>query len=306
MQKTTIFLYVYSVFLSKKCHNTLFFAIFFALNGDIFDVIYKKGENMGRKILVTSGKGGVGKTTISCGLAKALASANATVCVVDADIGLNNLDLLMNIENRVVYDIVDCMQGKCQIKQALVKDKFFDNLYTLPAGKQQPHSVVYDFTTIIDKVASIFDFVIVDSPAGIENGFLTASRACREAIVVVTPHIASLRDANKIISYLISDKSKTNVFVAINRIRGDLVVEGKMMNHGDISNLLKCDVVGVVPESDTFNISNTLDMAYGQDEMCLSMKTLAQNLINDSRNIFDYTKKYKGIGGIIRRKLKRL
>ena len=108
---------------------------------------------MGRKILVTSGKGGVGKTTITAGLARALASANATVCVVDGDMMLNNLDLLMGVESKVIYDIGDCMQGKCQIKQAIVKDSFFDNLYTMPAGKSSVVGQVISFADIVSKLA---------------------------------------------------------------------------------------------------------------------------------------------------------
>ena len=167
---------------------------------------------MGRKILVTSGKGGVGKTTIVAGLAYAIAKYNYSVCVVDADMGLNNLDLIMGVENKVVYDLCDCMQGKCHIKQAIIKDERYDNLYTLSAGKSLPANVIYSFNFLMDKLASLFDFVLIDSPAGKDSGFKMASNACREAIVVATPHLSSIRDANKIITILYGDEKKTNSF----------------------------------------------------------------------------------------------
>ena len=261
---------------------------------------------MGRKILITSGKGGVGKTTITAGLAKALACKNATVCVVDGDINLNNLDILMGVENKVVYDIGDCMQGKCQIKQAIIKDNVLDNLYTMPSGKNCCKNYVVDFTTIINKLAGIFDYVLVDSPAGIDEEFLTCSKACGEALLVATPHISSLRDANKMLLLLSGDKTKSNVRVIINRIRGDLVVGGEMMSHEDIQKLLSCKIAGVIPENDRFNITNTFDFLYGKDELASAFEILAENIDCEKEKIFDYCSKYKGLVGMIRRKFKRL
>ncbi|MBQ8468580.1 MAG: septum site-determining protein MinD [Clostridia bacterium] len=262
---------------------------------------------MGRKILVTSGKGGVGKTTVVAGLARALASINATVCVVDGDIGLNNLDLLMGAENKVVYDIVDCMSGKCQIKQAIIKDSFLDNLFIMPAGKNWPSKQIFSFDCIVDKLASIFDFVVVDSPAGIDSGYSAASKPCREAIVVVTPHISSIRDASKMLSILSADNSKISVKIVVNRIRGDLVASGEMMSHRDISGLLNADLLGVLPESDRYNLSSSFDFAFGsKDELSAAFKILAQNIVDDKQVEFDYLSRYKGFAGLIRRRLKRL
>jgi len=261
---------------------------------------------MGRTILITSGKGGVGKTTITAGLAKALAQKNATICVVDGDFRLNNLDLLMGVENRVVYDINDCMQGKCQIKQAIIKDDAFDNLYTMPAGKTFACTRVVDFCDIVKKLAGIFDFVLVDSPAGIDDGFAQCSRACFEALVIATPHISSLRDANKMLTLLSGDKSKSNIKVVVNRIRGDLVAEGAMMSHSDIKRLLNCKLAGVIPEDDNYNITGTFCYSNNQNEFCSAFEALAENIVCDTENVIDYSSKYKGFFGMIKRKFKRL
>ncbi len=261
---------------------------------------------MGRKIVVTSGKGGVGKTTVVAGLARALACLNATVCVVDGDIGLNNLDLIMNVENKVVYDIVDCMQGKCRIKQAIIKDPFLDNLFTLPAGKNLPVGEVFSFDSIINKLASIFDFVLIDSPAGKDDGFKRASFSATEAIVVVTPHIASVRDASKMLTMLSADKSKIALSIVVNRLRGDLVASGDMMTHSDISSLLTAKVLGVLPESDSYNVASSLRFAGDNDEFKQALMILAKNLIEGTFEEFNYTAKYTGVMGFFRRKLKRL
>lgn len=262
---------------------------------------------MGRKIVVTSGKGGVGKTTIVAGLARALASLNAAVCVVDADIGLNNLDLIMDIENKVVYDIVDCMQGKCRIKQAIIKDVVLDCLYTLPSGKNYPHNAIISFDSIVQKLASIFDFVIVDSPAGLDDGFKRAVKSCCEAIVVVTPHISSVRDASKTLTILSSAENILTKQIVVNRIRGDMVAGGEMMSHSDISSLLNCQCLGVVPESDEYNISSSFNFINNKQElMNKGLLTLAKNLLDGTNNQIDYTSKYTGLIGYVRRKLKRL
>lgn len=262
---------------------------------------------MGRKIVVTSGKGGVGKTSVVAGLARALAKLNATVCVVDGDIGLNNLDLLMNVENKVVYDIVDCMQGKCRIKQALIKDSVLDSLYTLPSGKNWPINIVLSFDTIIDKLASIFDFVIVDSPAGIEDGFKRAVKNCTEAIVVVTPHLSSVRDANKTLSLLSSHENLVSKVLVINRIRGDLVASGDMMNHKDIEKLLNTKCIGVLAECDEYNLRSSFDFVNNSENlMNKSLTLIAHNIIDGTFKLIDYTSRYSGIIGYFRRKLKRI
>lgn len=260
---------------------------------------------MGRKILVTSGKGGVGKTTIVAGLAYAIAKHNYSVCVVDGDMGLNNLDLIMGVENKVVYDLCDCMQGKCHIKQAIIKDENRDNLYTLSAGKSLPSNIIYSFKFLMDKLATLFDFVIVDSPAGKDIGFKMASSACGEALVVVTPHLSSIRDASKIITILSGDESKTNINLVVNRIRGDLVVSKQMLSYKDMQKILHTKGLGVLPESDRYNITSAFNFAFGsKDELSNAFDILAKNLLEETDEEYDYLSKYKGIAGFIRRKLR--
>lgn len=262
---------------------------------------------MGRKIVVTSGKGGVGKTTIVAGVARALASLNYSVCVVDGDVGLNNLDLAMNVENKIVYDLVDCMQAKCRIKQAIIKDDYLDMLYTLPSGKNFPTNVVVSFENIIEKLASIFDFVFVDSPAGLDDGFCRAVKSCSEALVVVTPHISSIRDANKTLIKLSGLDKIISSEIIVNRIRGDLVAGGQMMSHNDISKLLHCQCLGVVPESDDYNISSSINfVSNGKELINKAFIILAKNISNNQNLELDYMSKYTGILGFFRRKLKKL
>lgn len=262
---------------------------------------------MGRKIVITSGKGGVGKTTVVAGVSRALASLNYSVCVVDGDIGLNNLDLAMNVENKVVYDLVDCMQGKCRIKQAIIKDDYLDMLYTLPAGKNFPNNIVVGFESVVEKLASIFDFVLVDSPAGLDDGFCRAVSSCCEALVVVTPHISSIRDANKTLIKLSGASHILSTNIVVNRIRGDLVAGGQMMSQTDIAKLLNCNCLGVVPESDNYNITSSIDFVSNSRELInQSFKILAKNLADNSKLELDYLSRYTGILGFFRRKLKKL
>lgn len=263
---------------------------------------------MGRKIIVTSGKGGVGKTTIVAGLGRALAKLNASVCVVDGDIGLNNLDLILGVENKVVYDLCDCMQGKCRIKQAIIKDEKLDNLYTLPAGKNMPLTVVFTFDSIINKLATIFDYVIVDSPAGKDEGFMRAAKSCDEAIIVVTPHISSIRDASKMINIFSAKNNCKDTMIVVNRIRGDMVASGEMLSHSDIVSLLNKKLVGIIPESDAYNVTSSFDKhkLFNKDPIFNAFTIFAKNLIDNANQEFDYTAKYCGILGLIRRKLKKL
>ena len=178
---------------------------------------------MGRTIAVVSGKGGVGKTTIACGLGLALAKLKRSVCLVDLDVGLNNLDVLLGVENKVVYDLGDCLEGRCRIKQALVGALQFDNLYLLPSIRfNQINYNGKEIKEIIDKLSNVFDYVIIDAPAGMGVNFEYAISSANEALVVVTPHVSSLRDADKVIGVL-KGISVGEIGVVVNRIRGDMV-----------------------------------------------------------------------------------
>lgn len=261
---------------------------------------------MGRKISIVSGKGGVGKTTVACGLALALAKNGSSVCLVDLDVGLNNLDVLLGMENRVVYDLGDCLQGRCRLKQALVNDPSFENLYLLPSIRfsEEPLEPL-EVKHITDKLASVFDFVLIDAPAGTGENFELAVSAGNEAIVVVTPHTASLRDADKVISIL-KGTHMENVSLVVNRIRGDMVARKEMLSHTQIERLLKTSLLGVIPESDDINIYSSFKFdKIAKSKSIVAFTLLVHNLIGDKKVIFDYDSKYRGLIGLVRRNLKR-
>ena len=263
---------------------------------------------MGRRIMITSGKGGVGKTTITALLGVALAANKASVVVVDADMGLSNLDTLMNVQSKVVFDLSDLINRKCRIKQALIQDKYYDNLFTIASTKCSIGDELKDanrLEEITAKLATVFDFVLIDSPAGAGSGFLSCLSASDEAIVIVTPHASSIRDADKIISVILSSQNYKPM-VLINRIRGDLVMCGDMLSHEDISALLPVPIVGIIPESDEISVYSSIDIKKIRNNECNeSFSLLACNLIKSKSRLYDYKRKYKGVLGMIRRKLKK-
>ena len=212
---------------------------------------------MGEVIVITSGKGGVGKTTTTANLGAALALCGKKVVLVDTDIGLRNLDVVMGLENRIVYDIVDVVEEKCKLKQALIKDKRFEELFLLPAAQTRDKSAVNEeqMINLTDKLKEEFDFIIVDCPAGIEQGFKNAIAGANRAIVVTTAEISSIRDADRIIGLLEAAEIK-NPELVINRLRPNMVKRGEMMDVEDIVDLLSIELIGVVPD-DEYIITQT-------------------------------------------------
>lgn len=215
---------------------------------------------MGRKIVVTSGKGGVGKTTVTANLGIALAVKGYKVTMVDADVGLNNLDVVMSAEDKIVFDLGDIAEGKCRIKQALIADERLPTLSVLPSARSTPENILSTpiMCGITEELAKTNDFVLIDCPAGIDNGFHRAVSAASEAIVVTTPHISAVRDAFKVISLLSTYKNVGGVALVVNRIDGKLVADGSIMDAKDISELLKCDLKGAIPESRELNVYSLL------------------------------------------------
>ncbi|HWP97669.1 MAG TPA: septum site-determining protein MinD [Syntrophomonadaceae bacterium] len=207
-------------------------------------------------IVVTSGKGGVGKTTTVANVATALARLGHKVVVLDLDIGLKKLDLIMGLENRVIYDIIQVIEGECTLKQALVKDKHFPELYMLPAAQTRnkddirPDQVV----TICEELKPEFDFVIIDCPAGIEQGFRNAIAAADQALVITNPEVSAVRDADRIIGMLESAQF-TDIRLVVNRLRPDMVKSGDMLSIEDLLEHLCIDLLGVVPEDKNVVIS---------------------------------------------------
>jgi len=208
-------------------------------------------------IVVTSGKGGVGKTTTSANISVSLAKSGYKVVAVDADIGLRNLDLVMGLENRVVYNFIDVIEGNCRLNQALVRDKRVDSLFLLPAAQTRTKDAVNpeQMVDLCKKLKKEFDFVIMDSPAGIEGGFQNAAAGADEGLVVTTPEISAVRDADRIIGMLESLEIRPNRLV-INRVRPHMVRGGDMLEVEDVLDVLAINLIGVVPE-DSSVISST-------------------------------------------------
>ena len=206
---------------------------------------------MGEVIVITSGKGGVGKTTTTANLGSALAMRGKKVVLLDTDIGLRNLDVVMGLENRIVYDIVDVIEGKCKLRQALIKDKRFTDLFLLPAAQTRDKDAINEdeMIRLTQRLKEEFDYIIVDCPAGIEQGFKNAIAGADRAIVVTNAEISSIRDADRIIGLLESSNIR-NPELIINRIRPEMVKRGEMMDVEDILDLLSIDLIGVVPEDE--------------------------------------------------------
>lgn len=211
---------------------------------------------MGEVIVVTSGKGGVGKTTTSANLGTGLAASGKKVVLVDTDIGLRNLDVVMGLENRIVYDIVDVTSGNCRLKQALIKDKRFEHLYLLPAAQTKDKTAVSpeQMKALTDELRTEFDYAVIDCPAGIEQGFKNAIAGADRAVVVTTPEVSAVRDADRIIGLLEAAELR-NPRLVINRIRPQMVKRGDMMDISDILDILAIDLLGVVPEDEHIVIS---------------------------------------------------
>ena len=209
-----------------------------------------------RIIVVTSGKGGVGKTTVTANLSARLAMEGFKVVAIDADIGLRNLDVVMGLENRIVFNMIDVIEGACKLPQALVRDKRVDNLYLLPAAQTRTKDAVTSdqMKELCDSLRGEFDFVFVDSPAGIESGFRNAAAGADEALVVATPEVSSVRDADRIIG-LLESFGKTSINLIVNRVRPEMVRSGKMLGVSDVMEILAIDLIGIVPEDDSVVVS---------------------------------------------------
>jgi len=211
---------------------------------------------MSEVIVITSGKGGVGKTTTSANIGSGLALAGKRVVLIDADIGLRNLDVVMGLENRIVYDLIDVIEGNCRLKQALIKDKRYPTLSLLPAAQTKDKNAVTpeQMIKLCADLREEFDYVLIDCPAGIEQGFKNAVAGADRAIIVTTPEVSAVRDADRIIG-LLEAAEISNLKLVLNRIRADMVKRGDMMALEDVTDILAIDVIGVVPDDEAIVIS---------------------------------------------------
>lgn len=242
-----------------------------AQKNSIINKYYINGGNkMSEVIVVTSGKGGVGKTTTSANVGTGLAKLNKKVILIDTDIGLRNLDVVMGLENRIVYNLVDVVEGNCRIKQALIKDKRYANLYLLPSAQTRDKTSVTpeQMKKLIDELKEEFDYIILDCPAGIEQGFKNAIAGADRALVVTTPEVSAIRDADRIIGLLEANEIKRTDLI-VNRIRMDMVKKGDMMSIEDVVDILSINLIGAVPDDENIVISTN------QGEPLVGSDTLA-------------------------------
>ncbi len=229
---------------------------------------------MSEVIVITSGKGGVGKTTTSANLGTGLAMQGKKVAMIDADIGLRNLDVIMGLENRIVYDLIDVVEGNCRLKQALIKDKKYESLFLLPAAQTRDKDAVSpeQMQKLCESLKEEgFDYIIIDCPAGIEQGFKNAIAGADRAIVVTTPEVSAVRDADRIIGMLEANELR-NPKLILNRIRIDMVKKGDMMTMEDVTDILAVDILGIVPDDESIVISSNRGEPAVTDDNALAGK----------------------------------
>jgi septum site-determining protein MinD len=266
---------------------------------------------VGEAIVITSGKGGVGKTTTTANLGTALALLGKRVCLVDTDIGLRNLDVVMGLENRIIYDLVDVVEGRCTVQKALVKDKRFDDkLYLLPAAQTSDKTAVTpeQMKRLVDELKQDYDYVLIDCPAGIEQGYKNAVAGADGAIVVTTPEVSAVRDADRIIGLLEKEEHIKPPRLVINRIRSHMVKSGDMLDIDEIVMHLSIDLLGIIADDENvIKASNNgepivLDPA---SKASIAYRNIARRILGESvplqpledeqKSVFSKIKKFFGV-----------
>ena len=239
----------------------------------------------GKVVTISSGKGGVGKTTATANLGISLASLGKKVVVIDADIGLRNLDVIMGLENRIVYDLVDIVEGRSKLRQAMIKHKKFDDLFLIPAAQTRDKMAVSpeDMVKLTDELREDYDYILIDSPAGIERGFRNALEPADEVLIVTNPEVSAVRDADRIIG-LIEAADKGPGKLIINRLKTELVKKGEMLSSEDVFDILGLTIIGIIPEDESvLSASNsgipvTLNM---QSKAGMAFNNVARRVIGE-------------------------
>jgi len=261
---------------------------------------------MTRIIVITSGKGGVGKTTVSANLGMTLASLGRKVVLVDADFGLRNLDLILGLENRIVYTAVEVIEGQCRLEQALVKDKRQPSLFLLPAAQNRTKEAVTpeQMKELIGNLTALADYIIVDSPAGIETGFLNAIAGVKEALIVSTPEVASVRDADRVIGLLEANGIR-RIQLIVNRIKPQMVQVNDMMSPEDILEILAIPLIGLIPDDEKVIVSSNrgepLILSEKQSLPAMAFNNIARRLEGESVPFLDLMAMHDNIINRIRR-----
>lgn len=254
---------------------------------------------MGEAIVITSGKGGVGKTTTTANLGTALALQGKKVCLVDTDIGLRNLDVILGLENRIIYDLVDVIEGRCKIHQALVKDKRFeDGLFLLPAAQTTDKNAINpeQIKALIEELKRDYDYILIDSPAGIEQGYKNAVAGADRAIVVTTPEISAVRDADRIIG-LLEQEDIDSPKLIINRIKRNLMSDGDALDVNDITTHLSIDLLGIVLDDENVIISSNKGEPVVMDPAniaAIGYRNIARRILGESVPLMSLDKVHSG------------
>lgn len=244
-----------------------------------------------RVVTITSGKGGVGKTTATANIAVSLASMGQKVTCIDSDIGLRNLDVVLGLENRIVYDLVDIIEERCRLRQAMIRDKRFEELYLIPAAQTRDKSAVSpsDMIKLVDELREEMDWVLIDSPAGIERGFRNAIAAADEILVVTNPDVSAVRDADRIIG-IVEAEQKGPAKLVINRVNPQMTQRGDMMDADDVLELLAIKLIGVVPEDEHVIVSTNMGKPVALDEKSRAgraFRNIARRLMGDEVPLMD-------------------
>ena len=261
---------------------------------------------MSEVIEITSGKGAVGKTTTTANVGTGLAQMNKKVVLIDTDIGLRNLDVVMGLENRIVYNLVDVIEGNCRVKQALIKDKKYPDLYLLPSAQTRDKTAVTpeQMKKLTDELREEFDYILLDCPAGIEQGFKNAIAGADRAIVVTTPEVSAIRDADRIVGLLEANELK-NIHLVVNRLRMDMVKRGDMMSVKDVCEILAIPLIGAVPDDEHIVISTNQgeplvgsSCLAGQAYTNICKRILGEEVeflnLEEKQGMFDKLKKFFG------------
>lgn len=239
---------------------------------------------LARVITITSGKGGVGKTTVTANLGAALAAMNKKVLTIDADIGLRNLDLIMGLENRIVYDLIDVVEGRCRLRQAMVKHKQFPSLYLLPAAQTRDKTALkpVQMYKVVHQLKPEFDFIIIDSPAGIEQGFQNAIAPADEALVVTNPEVSAVRDADRIIGIIESKARKIPIHLILNRVKSEMVRRGEMLSANDVVEILAIKLIGIIPEDEAVLIAGNTGNPGTAPKASIAFRNIARRLMGET------------------------
>lgn len=263
---------------------------------------------MARIVVITSGKGGVGKSTLVASLGRALALSGEKTVLIDADFGLNNLDVLLGVENHITYDLIDVIENRCRVRQALIEVGECQNLFVLPSAHTYDESKIdgQSIRAVITSLEPIFSYILIDCPAGIEQGFHRAVSVASEAVVVCTPHLSSIRDG-KVAVDLIKSYNIDKISLVVNRARGDMEKSGDAVGGEDVANALGIDLIGVIPDDDEVGAISTLSVFPKRNTRAdKAINLLCKRLQFGVGEVFNARTRYDGLLGSLRRKFRKM